>query len=116
MAPRNTIAFTPARTALFLGGLGLALIIGYSIYAALPLLQGPALTASVNPLTHTVSITGMTERVAFLQIDGAPIDLKEDGSFSIERAYPAGYTSITVTAQDRFGKKITKTLSTLIKT
>lgn len=113
MAPRKFIAFTPKRTALFIGGVALLIILGYSAYAALPLIQGPSLTATATMDTATVLVSGMTRRVAFLEVNGAPVPLQENGSFLAKRAYPPGYTAITVTARDRFGKGVTKKLSLL---
>lgn len=113
MAPRKFIAFTPRRTALFIGGFAVLIILGYSAYAAFPLIQGPSLTATATIDTSTVLISGMTHRVAFLEVNGAPIPLQEDGSFLAERAYPPGYTAITITARDRFGKGVTKKISLL---
>ncbi len=107
-------AFTPAKTAVVAGVVGLLIIASYSVFAALPLLEGPSLKATVAVNESGIaSIQGVTERVSFLEINGSPIPLQEDGSFAIERAYPAGYTAITVIAKDRFGKGITKKLSFL---
>ena len=113
MAPRKFIAFTPRRTVLFISGVALLIILGYSAYAALPLIQGPSLTATATIDTDAVLISGMTRRVAFLEVNGAPVPLQENGSFLAKRAYPPGYTAITVTARDRFGKGVTKKLSLL---
>lgn len=111
MTPRKSIVFTPGRIALSLGALAIAVILGYSVYAALPLVQGPFLSATATTGNHAVLISGMTKRVAFLEVNGAPIPIQENGSFRIERAYPPGYTAITITARDRFGKQTTKILS-----
>ncbi|MES2134639.1 MAG: hypothetical protein V4449_00125 [Patescibacteria group bacterium] len=111
MEPRNVISFTPGRTAVFFGALALLFILGYSIYAALPLLAGPSLSVIATPQNRITAISGMTKRVAFLEMNGAPVSIQEDGSFLIERAFPPGYTAITVRARDRFGKRITKNIS-----
>ncbi len=112
MAPRKSISLQSGRIALFLGAFALLVILGYSVYAALPLLEGPALSVTATVMENSaVSISGITQRVSFLELNGAPISLQENGSFLVERAYPPGYTAITVTARDRFGKSITKKLS-----
>ena len=112
MKPRRNIANFPGRTALLIGAVALFAIVGYSVYAALPLLEGPSL--HVTTLTKPdgiTSIQGSAARVSYLQINDAAIPLGEDGSFSVERAYPPGYTAITLIARDRFGRTITKSFS-----
>lgn len=112
MTPQRNIAFTPARTALLFGGIALCFIVSYSIYAALPILEGPSIRATaVTGTDGDTAIQGTTKRVSYLEINGASIPLTEDGSFSIERAYPVGYTAITITVRDRFGRSLTKSLS-----
>ncbi len=110
MSPfEKPIVFKPARIGLFFGVFTLLVIAGYSAYAAWPLLEGPSLEVllSVTP-SHTITLTGATSRVSILQVDGGGVPLGEDGSFSIERAMPPGYTAITVLAEDRFGRRTTK--------
>lgn len=115
MTPYKPISARPPKVALILIGAAAAIIIGYSIYAAFPFLEGPSLKvkafASDN---NSTLIQGTTKRVSFLDINGNATPIGEDGLFSSERTYPAGYTGITVTARDRFGRSITKQLSILI--
>jgi hypothetical protein len=102
---------------LIIGGSIIALTALYGVFAALPFLMGPDVSIKAqtdeNGLTR---IYGKTERVSFLSIDGAEIALTEDGGFSVERAYPAGYTWLQAEAKDRFGRTITKTLTFVVST
>lgn len=107
-----TLGLTPLRTVKIAALVGLIVIFAYSFYAALPLLQGPALKAAVSKTVWVgTSIHGQTERVSFLEINGAAVPLNEDGTFAVERSFPKGYTAVTVSARDRFGKSITKKLT-----
>lgn len=99
-------------------GLGLALVLGYSLFVAMPYLRGPSLTI-VTPVeggtvtSPIISIYGKTERVSYLAINDLPVPLLEDGTFAVERAYPPGYTVFTVRARDRFGREEVRTINFL---
>jgi|CXWL01.1.fsa_nt_gi hypothetical protein len=96
-----------------LAGIGaVVLILGYALFAALPYLLGPSLTIEAAISTQGMAtITGTTKRVSFLEINGMPVSLEENGNFLIERAYPTGYTALQAVARDRFGRTITKTIT-----
>ncbi len=103
---------------ILLGALVFLGILGYGLFVATPYLRGPALTiespkpgASIT--TPTVIVRGMTERVSFLTVNDLPVPLLEDGSFAVERAYPAGYTVVVVRVRDRFGRELTDTVEFL---
>ena len=98
--------------ALISSALAGVVILGYSIFVSLPFIMGPFLSIDTPTyLNGTVTLSGKTERVSFLEINGYATALNEDGSFSVLRAYPLGYTAVTVTAKDRFGRTITKDMS-----
>ncbi len=112
MSPHKEIRFSPARAALVLSLVALCIVVGYSFYAALPYIEGPSMTLQETQTTEGLTaISGTTERVSFLSIDGAPVPLSEDGTFSVRRAYPRGYTALQVVARDRFGRAITKEIA-----
>jgi hypothetical protein len=93
------------------GALVLLFILGYALFAAYPYLRGPTLTLTYTQKDGLTNLYGETERVSYLTINGAEVPVGEDGNFSIERAYPKGYTAVTAVGRDRFGRLITKTLS-----
>lgn len=116
MTPFKPITARPTQTVLGLIVLALVIIAGYSLYAAFPFLEGPSLKVSASTASgEPTSIRGVTKRVSFLEVNGEAVSIGEDGAFSTERTYPAGYTAVTVTARDRFGRNITKTLSFLVE-
>lgn len=98
-----------------LGALGLAVVLGYTLFVATPYLRGPSLTIVTPVEGQTVTgakvpIYGKTERVSYLAINDLPVPLLEDGTFSVERAYPPGYTVFTVRVRDRFGREEVRTI------
>lgn len=93
-------------------------ILAYGLFVATPYLRGPKLTiespqSGASVTTPTVIVRGTTERVSFLTVNDLPVPLLEDGSFAVERAYPAGYTVVVVRVRDRFGRELTDTVEFL---
>ena len=92
------------------------LLVGYGLFEARRLLEGPVITIS-SPLhgsatsTTALTITGSAQNIAFLTIDGRPAFTDESGHFSLTLSPPAGYTSITVAAVDRFGRRAQKSIT-----
>ena len=84
----------------------LVAIASYTLFALSPLLRGPHLVVNLPRKTDhgTVIIEGIATRVSTLSINGLPTPITHEGVFSIERAYPAGYTVVIVSASDRFGR------------
>lgn len=111
MTPAH-IVFTPYRTVLVLALAAGFTLVGYTFLVSLPLIQGPSLTvtdpksARIGNVAH---IAGTTKRVAFLTVNEEAVPLSEDGSFSVYRAYPPGYTAVEIKARDRFGREIVTT-------
>ncbi len=108
---RTPIAFTPRKAALLIGGAVFVLIFGYALLTALPIIQGPALEVTAqSSLDGVTTLSGRTERVSYLILNGEPIPIEEGGEFSVLRAFPSGYTEVTVIAKDRFGRELVTTL------
>jgi hypothetical protein len=110
MMPRKSPSF-PFRASVILGIAAAAIVVGYSFYAALPYLMGPGLSVTERTDRGLTTVSGRTARVSYLSIDGLPVPLQEDGSFTAVRAYPSGYTDITVSVKDRFGRMLEKHLA-----
>lgn len=87
-----------------LAAAGIVGVVVYAALAATPLAAGPEL--NLLPVTtlegNTVRIEGTALRVSRVSINGMDIPLAEDGTFAVERSFPAGYTVLTVRAEDRF--------------
>lgn len=115
MSPRP-IVFTPRLASIVLGTSALLVILGYTLYALFPLLEGPRLLVQADTaLSGVTVISGETERVSFLAVNEEQVPVDEGGFFSVTRAYPPGYTALTVSARDRFGRERVKRLSFITK-
>lgn len=99
---------------LIIAGVAVFFILGYTLYTALPFLLGPFLTVQAETLAGVTTIQGETKRVSYLAINGAPVSLEETGAFSVERAFPLGYTAVQAVARDRFGRTIIKTINFVV--
>jgi hypothetical protein len=104
-------------TGIALAALGILALLAYGAYAATPFLKGPALSLEAPEETGagTTLIRGASARVSTLTLNERDIALAEDGSFSVERAYPPGYTVVEVVGTDRFGRTRTETLTFITK-
>lgn len=107
---------TTNRSLFLVSVLGVVVVFGYALFVASPYLLGPSLTVTSPTPNHaatgaTVTITGKTERVAYLSINDQPVPLSEDGSFTAERAFPSGYTVLVIEARDRFGRTTQQTVN-----
>lgn len=91
---------------LILASIGVLAVLIYTAVVSTPFARGPELILS--PLetldAQTVLIQGKALRVSRVLINDMDIPLSETGEFSVERAFPAGYTVVTVRAEDRFGR------------
>ncbi len=92
--------------------LGVVILVAlYALSALSPLLRGPTLILNPPRATDhgTVLIEGVANRVSSLSINDLSVPTTQDGFFSVERAYPAGYTVVVVSARDRFNRETTAT-------
>ena len=98
------------RTLPFLLILGAVLIVGYGLFEARKLFEGPQISifsprdgsATSSP---AVTISGMAQNISFLTINDKPAFTDEDGHFSLRLSPPQGYAIFTVAATDRFGRR-----------
>lgn len=79
-------------------------------------MEGPELIISSpadGSATSSVAVTIMGEahNISFLTINDAPAYTDESGKFVYRFSPPAGYTTVTVAATDRFGRRATKSIS-----
>lgn len=101
--------------------LGVILVIlGYGGFKAKDLAQGPKLEIT-SPFDGQafrdglVSITGTASNVSFLTLNGGKIFTDESGKYSEKILLSNGYNKITVEAEDRFGRKVTRILQLTLK-
>lgn len=91
----------------------------YGLTEARPLLLGPALSID-SPLeserlgANVVTLTGKAFRVAALTLNGMELLPDQNGIFSSTFALPSGTSILTLKAEDRFGRTITKTRTVFV--
>lgn len=86
----------------------------YGLFEARRIIEGPTLTltspqdgsAVTGPLVH---ISGTAQNISYLSIDGAQAFADKEGHFSKLLSPAPGYTVVTVSGRDRFGRIQTKT-------
>lgn len=113
--PRTILKFS-------LVGIAFAALLAYAYLQGRDFIEGPQLTiispkngqtiASTSPL---VALRGTAAHIAFLTVDGLQIYTDEKGSFSRALLLPTGYSIITVKAQDKFGRSITKEVQVVVQ-
>lgn len=97
----------------YLIGTVLAVLIGYGILEAWPLLRGPTLSIS-SPIDAAsypqgiVAVQGEALRAVALTLNGAPLLHDQNGRFSSTLTFPRGSSILTFVATDRFGRKVTE--------
>jgi len=96
--------------------LAVVLVLGYGLFEARRLIQGPEITIT-SPRDGTatssdmVTIEGTAQNISFLTINDAPAYTDASGYFTETLSPPAGYTVFTVAAVDRFGRRASKSVS-----
>lgn len=98
-----------------LGSLFLFLILGYSFYQSRNLLAGPIITINEPENGSTseeqlIKISGAAKNIKKITLDDRPIFIDEAGNFSEKLLLSEGYNIIKISAWDKFGKKVEKTL------
>lgn len=93
---------------------------GYAFYTMKSLMQGPVITVTAPNDGEAVeqaviTVSGTTKHIAKIALNGRPIPIDEDGAFREDVAVPLGYAILSITGEDRFGKK-TEVSLTLVRT
>lgn len=90
----------------------LSAIIGYGLFQSNRLIEGPTITLTTpqdgstvhNPL---LTISGNAQDSAYLTLDGNKIYTNEKGDFTQKLLAAPGYTILSVTATDKYGREST---------
>lgn len=98
--------------------LSITLILGFGAYSAFQarhLAIGPRIVLAeelhgMHATTSFLSLSGRAQNSVRTTINGRDIFIDENEHFEEELLLGDGYTIITLTAEDRFGRKTTKTL------
>lgn len=103
----------------WLGGLGVAIVIGYSYFVLDDYVRGPRIVIE-SPLngysttTPAIVVIGRGIHTNNLSVNGAqtPVDL--DGNFRAQLILAPGYNIIKVTAKDNYERTVEKTLEIVL--
>ena len=92
------------------------LVVGYSLFEGYKLLEGPQITITTPrdgsaTSTNAVTVAGEAQNISFLTINDKPAFTDEQGHFQETLSPPAGYTVVTVASVDRFGRRVSKSVS-----
>jgi len=88
-------------------------IIGYGLFEARRLFEGPQITI-LSPVqgsatsSQAITIAGIAHNISFLTINDKPAFTDEKGYFFERLSPPQGYAIFTVAAKDRFGRQLSK--------
>ena len=113
------------RNAKFVVGLIIFLVsaFGIGIYAYLQsreFLRGPQITI-ISPKDgetfeeYVVIIEGLAQNVAYISLNDAAIFVDSKGNFKEKLLLLPGYNILSIKAEDRFGKRVEKTLELVYK-
>jgi len=97
------------KTILFSGLLlFLGLCIAYAAFQARFLIAGPQISLTKEPESvqseRQVKISGVANNITAIYLNGKPITTTEDGAFEEALILENGYTTMTISAVDRFGR------------
>lgn len=95
--------------------IGLLAIVSYVAFQARFLILGPQLVLEPEPATvytdRLLAITGTTDNVSSITLNGRPISIDEHGFFNETLVLEDGYTIMTLRAEDRYGRDTVLTRS-----
>ena len=97
----------------------LLLLAGYGVWKAVPLLEGPRITVSTPTDGQSfpsgfILIEGVASHTENLTLNGGPLPIDKKGHFSTSLVLPAGSAILSLTATDRFGKRMTVRRTVLV--
>ena len=91
------------------------IVIFYVVFQARFLIIGPVveLTTETKPVYNdqTIEINGRAENITHMTLNGRAIYTDENGSFKEQLVLENGYTIMTISAHDRYGRETTLTRS-----
>ncbi len=93
---------------------------GYAYLTSENFIEGPSidvksLSSGMTVTDPLLSIKGSASQISFINMNDRKIFTDENGVFKEEILLYPGYNAITITAQDRFNRKIEKTLEVVYK-
>lgn len=93
-----------------------AVVVLYGVFEAAQLIIGPQISiASPKDGSATssgmVAVAGTARSISFLTINDKPAYTDESGNFTELLSLPPGYTVVTVSGVDRFGRRASKSVA-----
>lgn len=95
-------------------------LLAYGYYQAGDLLHGPQLLihypkngASID--TQLTEIKGTAQNISKITLNDGQIFINESGAFTEQLLLNIGYNIITVSVEDRYGRRVSKTLAVVFK-
>lgn len=112
-APKKTLSFAFAL-------LLLTTVLGYGYYRTKDFLQGPVVEVFSPKNGETLAsslfeVRGISKNISFLNLNGRKIFTDEKGNWHEKLLASSGYNILEITAKDRFGRDITKTIEVTLK-
>lgn len=86
---------------------GIGLFVSYILFQSRLLLEGPELALSpvdVVQEDRVIEITGTAENITHIYLNGRPIETNGEGFFTERVILENGYTTVDITARDRYGR------------
>lgn len=94
-------------------GIFFIIVIGYAYFELRGLLYGPHIFVTWEKTEvheQYVKISGHTDHISSLSVDGAPINVTKDGSFEVPYLLAPGENHIMLDARDSYGHTASKTV------
>jgi len=87
--------------------LAIALFAAYALFQGRHVIVGPQIgleSTAYDGSAATVHLAGNAQNIISLTLNGRAIYTDDEGNFTEEVVLPVGYTVITLTAEDRYGR------------
>jgi len=102
-----------------LGGLGIALVIGYSYFVIEDFVRGPRIVigspqTGFSTTTPVIAIVGRGIHTNNLTINGSQTAVDLEGNFRSQLILAPGYNIIKVTAKDNYERTVEKTIEMVL--
>ncbi|MEK7148327.1 MAG: hypothetical protein AAB770_00215 [Patescibacteria group bacterium] len=102
-----------------LGGIGVAIIIGYSYFVLNDFIRGPRIVIlspenGFSTTTPAITILGKAVHANNLTVNDAPTPVDLNGNFHSRLILARGYNIIRVTAKDNYARTVEKTLEIVL--
>ena len=96
------------------------IIVGYGLFQAKKLIDGPTISISEPKNGETVTdslidIQGNAKNLVFISLDDRPIFVDQNGNFDEKMLLYPGYNIIKLEARDKFGKVTRKNLELVFR-